>query len=108
MLHGRVLDCREAKGHAHAVIGTKGGAVCGNPFAVYVCVDGVCEEVVVGIGGLLGNHVHVALDYDAAAVFHAGSGGNADDDVAAFVADGLKSVGNAPVVKVFNHFALML
>ena len=50
----------------------------------------------------------MALDDDTPAVFHARGGGNADDDVAAFVADGLKTVADAPVVKVFNHFALML
>ena len=62
----------------------------------------------VGIRGFLGDHVHMALDNYAPAVFHTGSGGNADDYVAAFVTDGFKTVAYAPVVKIFNHFALML
>ena len=50
----------------------------------------------------------MALQDDAFAVFHTGGGRNADDDIAGIVLDGLKAVGNAPLVKIGNYFFFVL
>ena len=48
-----ILEDGKAHGHADAVVGTEGGAVRGDPFAVYIGVDRVLQEVVGGVGRLL-------------------------------------------------------
>ncbi len=108
MLNGRILQHCKAHSHANAVIGPKGGAVCGYPFSVNVCVDGVFQEIVGGVSGFLGNHIHMSLEDDTLAVFHSGGGGNADDYVAGAILDGVKAVGYTPVIQVFDYFALVL
>ena len=61
MLYALVFQDGKAHGNSDTIICTKGGAVCGYPFAINICADGVREEVVGRIGGFLRNHVHVAL-----------------------------------------------
>ena len=108
VLHGRVFQGGQGQGHANAVVGAQRSAVRRHPFSVHIRIDGIREKVVRAVGGLLRHHVHVPLQDDALAVFHAGRGGHADDDVAGVVLDGLKSMGLAPVVQVFNDFSLVL
>ena len=111
VLDGRIFDGGEGKGQADAVVCAQGGAVCGDPLTVHVGIDGILEEVVAAVGGFLGNHVHVALEDDALAFFHAGGGGDADDDVgdgAFAVLDGLKAVGLAPAYQILHHLFLVI
>ncbi len=112
-LDGAVLDvlafqhCHR-QGKAHTVVGTEGGAVGSDPFTVYICIDGVLEEIVGAVACLLGNHIHMALEDDAAAVFKSGGGGSGEDDVSGLVAPDFHAVVLAPLKQVFLHFAFVL
>ena len=108
MLHGRVFQGGQGQRYANAVVRAQRGAVRRYPFAVYIGADGICEEIVRTVGGFLRHHVHVALQDNALAVFHAGRGRNTDDDIAGIVLDGLKAMGLAPVVQVVDDLALVL
>ena len=103
-----VLGDREAHRNADAVVGTEGGAVGRDPFAVDIGVDRVLEEVMGRVGRLLRDHVHVALEDDAAAVLVARSRRYADDHVAGLVLEGLQAVGFTPFDEVFDDFGFVL
>ena len=60
------------------------------------------------VGGLLGNHVHMALEDHSPAVFIAGGRRDPQDDIAGFVAEGLYPAFDTPVIKIFLDFAFML
>ncbi len=82
MLDALVGQHGQAAGHAHAVVGTQGGAAGGDPFTVDVGIDGILGEVVLGVGVGLGHHVDVGLQHYRLAVFHPRRGRFPDDDVA--------------------------
>ncbi len=82
VLDGLVGQHGQTAGHAHAVVGTQGGATGGDPFTVDIGIDRVLGEVVLGIGVGLGNHVDVGLQHHGLAVFHPRRGRLLDDDVA--------------------------
>ena len=77
-LHRTVLHVfRLHHGHdgsyAQTVVGTEGCSLGLHPFAVNPGFNGIGFEVVGRFGSLLRHHVHVCLQDDAFAVFHAGS-----------------------------------
>ena len=95
-------------GHANAVIGSQRGALGLHPLAVYPGLDGIMVKVERHILVLLAHHVHVALQDDGLAVFHARGGRFADDDIACIVPAGVQTqllpIGKQEV----NHFFLPL
>lgn len=68
--------------YSEAVVGAEGGVACVDPTINDLGFDGVFEEVVDFACAGLGNHVHVCLEDDGTAIFHAFGGGLAHDDVA--------------------------
>ncbi len=108
MLHGRILQDREAHRHADAVVGTEGGPVGRDPLAVHIGGDRVFQEIVGGIGGLLRDHVHVALQDHATAILIARRSGFAENHVAGLVLDDIHAVFLSPVQEIFDDFPFML
>ena len=64
----------------------------------------VFDEIVLLVVVLLRNHVHVGLQDDALAVFHAGRGGLADDHVAAFILKSFQTEVLRPLDEEFGDF----
>ena len=95
-------------GHADAVVGAQRGATGLHPVAVDVGLDGVAVEVELTVGILLTHHIHVALQNDAGAPFHALGGGLADDDVTRLVATGLQPQSLTVAEQEVNHLFLTL
>ena len=54
------------------------------------------------VGGFLGHHVHVHLEYHSFAVLVAGGGGHADDHVAGLVGAGVDAALLGPFEDVFT------
>ena len=78
-LHGTVLHVfgfhhGHDGSYAQSVVSTEGRSLSFYPFTVNPRLDGVGLEIVSALGSLLWHHVHVCLQDDALAVFHAGSG----------------------------------
>jgi hypothetical protein len=71
-------------------------------------LDGIGQEIMVGIGGLLRNHVHVALENHTAAILEARGGRRAENDVAGFVLHHFHIVVLAPLEEIFNDFLFVL
>ena len=112
-LYWSVLDLRrlghcQCKGHSKAVVRTQSGAACLEPIAFHAGLNRVVEEVVGGVAVLLGNHVHVSLQYHALAVFVARGGRNTHDYIACLVGEGLYIVSLAPVEQVLANLLLVL
>ena len=99
-------------GHGHSysetVIGSKRRTVCAHPVAVDIRFDRVFFEIMHLVGVFLRDHVHVGLQDNALAAFHARSRGLADDYIADFVLDSLKAETFAEIVKEFDRLALFL
>ena len=88
-------DCHGG-GAAEAVVGAEGGAVGAYPLAVDDGGDGVCQEVVLLVGVLLGHHVHVSLEDDGGGVLVAWCGGLGHGHVAGLVGAGGNAVAVGP------------
>ena len=108
MLDRRVLQHGEPHRHADSVVRSQGSPVRRHPLSVDVSFDRIFQEIMVRVGGLLRDHVHMALQDHAFPVFKARSCADADNDVAGVVLHGLKSMGNAPVIEIINDFTLVL
>ena len=112
-LDGAVLDAL-VLGHGHrqrdaqAVVGTERSALGRHPLAVDDGLDGVLEEIVHGVGGLLRDHVHMALKDDSLAVLVPGGGGNTHDHVAGLVGKCFDLVLLGPVEQILANNLLVL
>ena len=84
-LQRRLNNGSQGDSQAHTVVGTQGGVVGANPFAIDDGLDGVGVEVVGRAGTFLGDHIHVTLQHDALALLVARSGGPEDGHVAGLV-----------------------
>ena len=60
------------------------------------------------VARLLRDHIHVALQNNAAAFLHSGGSGGTHDHVTGSILLCLDAVVFAPFEQVFNHFLLML
>ena len=76
---------------SEAVVSAESGAFGAHPTVVDVSLDRVFLEIMDGVGVLLWHHVEVSLQDDALAVLVTWRCWLADDDVAGFVDDGLKT-----------------
>ena len=105
MLQAVVSQNSHCRGHADAVICAQRRAVCANPFAVHISLNGIFGEVEHLVRVLLGHHVHMCLQNHARLVFVAFRGGLADDHVADLLLDRLQSQTAAIVgQKITNLF----
>ena len=107
MLHILCLHHGHDGGHAHAVVGSQGGATGLHPVAVDPRLDGVGLEVVGALGRLLRHHIHVGLQDHALAVLHARSGRLAHHDVAGRVFEGLYASLTGEVEEELLYFLQM-
>ena len=78
------------------------------PFAFDDGLDGVFLEVVFLVAVLLAHHVHVGLQDDGLAVFHALGGGHAHDDVATRFLDVFHFMVFCPFLEVSHHLGFLL
>ena len=85
VFQGGGLQDRQRGSYAHPVVSAQRGTVGPYPFAVYVGFDRVGQEVVLLVGILLRNHVHVGLQDYPFAVLHARCGRFAHDYIAHLV-----------------------
>ena len=95
VLEGLGLQDRHGGGYAQTVVGTQGRAAGVHPVAVFLVDDAgfdrIFGEIVLLVVVLLRDHVHMGLQDDALAVFHARRGRFADDDVAAFILESFQA-----------------
>ena len=96
------------KGNADAVVGTESGSLGTQPFTEHFSFDGIGEEIVLGLGGLLRHHVHVSLQDNAAAVLVTLGCGSAHDHVSGFVCEGVDTFLLSPLQQECAHFFLVL
>ena len=75
----------EHRGHAKSVVGTQCGAFGTDPVAIHPHANAFGVEVKIRVVVFLAYHVDMALQHDGLAVFHAGGGGFAHQDIAHFV-----------------------
>ena len=108
MLYVVSIEDGQLYGAANAIVGTKGSALCRQPFAVNVCLYGVLVEVELNVNKLVAYHVHMALQYHGLPVLVARSSRLADYHVACLVYIGLKSVALAKLLEIVNHLFLTL
>ena len=103
-----VLKGGKGEGDADAVVRAEGGSLCGHPLPFNLGLDRVGEEIVLCLGGLLRNHVHVSLHDDSLAVLESRSGRNGEYDVAGVILSDIDSMLLSPVQKVLANLLLML
>ena len=75
-------------GYAQAIVCTQCSSFSLHPLTVNPGLNGICLEVVGGLGSLLWHHVHVCLQDYTLTVFHARNGRFAHNHVAAFIDEG--------------------
>src|SRR5574344_37972 len=85
-----VLQCivfknGHSSSHANAIVTAKGCAFRFHPVAVNISLDRVCQEIMVAVGSLLGNHIHVALKCHRLAVLQSFRSRFTEDDVSSVV-----------------------
>ena len=98
----------QGEGKAEAIVGAEGGAAGFQPFAFHLRLDWVGEEVVLDVGVLLRDHVHMALEDDALAVFEARGCWYAHYDIARVVRKGFDFVVFRPLEEEGADLFLML
>ena len=103
MLEALVLGNGHSHCDTHSVVGTEGGSLSLYPLAVNPGLDRVLEEVVFGVGGLLRNHIHMALEDYAAPVLVAWGGRYSDDYIAGLIGEGIDIALFGPVKNVLTH-----
>ena len=108
VFHLRVGDDGQGRSHADAVVSAEGRAVGMQPLALDDRLDGVFLEVVLLVAVLLANHVHVGLQDDGLAVFHALGGGHGHDDVATVFLDIADVMVFCPLFEVSHHLGFLL
>ena len=108
MLHIIASEDGQFDGTSDAVIGTEGGSLCLQPFAVNVGLDGILVKVKFHVHQFVAYHIEVALQDDRLAVFHSWCGRFAYDHVARFVDAGVELVAFAPVFQILDHLLFTL
>ena len=108
MLQSLVLKDRKREGHTDAVIRAEGRPFGGDPLTLDLCLDRVSEEVMLCVGGLLRNHVHVGLHDHTFTVLITRSGGFREYNVASVVTLYVDTIVLAPLEQIFLNFLLVL
>lgn len=105
-LHRTVLNARsgyagEGGAYADAVVGTQRGPVGTHPTLVDDGLDGLCEEVELGIVGLR-HHIGMTLQDNRDAVLHTLRGGDGEQQIAGLVLLDFDLVLGGPFLHPFN------
>ena len=108
VFHFRVGDNGQGSSHADAVVSAEGRAVGMQPLALDDGLDGVFLEVVLLVAVLLAYHIHMGLQDDGLAVFHALGGGHSHDDVATVFLDVADLMVFGPFLEVSHHLGFLL
>ena len=88
----------------YTIISAESGSTSTHPLAIDVCLNGILEEVEVNIVVLFADHIHVTLQNNSWAVFHARTSWFADKNITRFIYKGLKALFHAKLAKEFYHF----
>ena len=91
-----------------AVIGSKRGALRGNPLTVNLCLDRVLQEIMHCFGSLLRHHVHVRLKDDTPSVLVSRSSRLSENYISRFISLDSDIVLLTPFKKKLLCFFLML
>ena len=110
---GAVLDIIRGKdsqldGTADAIIGTQRRTLCGQPLTIDVGLDGILVEIKLHIDKFVAHHIHMTLQDDGLALFHALGGRLADDDIACLINFRVESVALTPVTEIVDHLLFAL
>ena len=108
MFEGIVLKNSKCKTYSDSIVSSEGSTLCGYPLTVNLCLDRILEEIMNGIGSLLGNHVHMCLEDDSSSVLITRCSRFAEYDIAGFISAHIYIVLFSPVKKELLSFLFML
>ena len=100
-------DCH-CHSNAHTVVGSEGGTLGLDPLAVYPGFDRIGEEIVLDVVVLLGDHIHMALEYYGLAILISRCCGDLHYHIAGSIRKSLDTVALAPVEKEGADLLLVL
>ena len=103
-----IFEHSQCEADTNAVIGSKRGALRGNPLTVNLCLDRVLQEIMHRFGSLLRHHVHVRLKDDSPSVLVSRSSGLSENYISRFISLDSDIVLLTPFKKKLLCFFLML
>ncbi len=99
---------RHCSGHTYAVVGSQGGAHSIEVVLFDLKLQGVLAEIMLNIGVLLADHIHVGLEHNDRRAFLPCGGRLFDQDVPNIICEYLKGIVPCELLQMVGYNLLVL